>query len=146
MSTNKKDRYYQRRERLKELSAGAQLLVKEGAYASVNEFLIEMYKENDPGITEFNTYVQWREKGFQVQKGSEAYLVWGKPHELKNKDKDPKNEESEEEDEFKYFPVCYLFANTQVKPIAVETVQETSIHYLVNPGLLLIGKEVCCDT
>ena len=110
---SKSELYKQRREELKALSAGARILVKEGVYDSVNEFVLEHYRDQT-GAEEFNTFHQWREKGFKVKKGSKAFAVWGSPRKG-HEDPETKSGESEE-DEYKFFPLCYLFSDQQVEP------------------------------
>lgn len=95
-----------KREQLKELSNGLRILVKQGAIESVNEGLKSIYAEQ--GHTELNTFNQWREKGFLVKKGSKALLLWGRPV-SKPQDQD------QEQDEYSFFPVCYVFSNLQVE-------------------------------
>jgi len=74
---------------------------------SVNEGLIEMY--SDGKKLKYNTFNQWKEKGFQVKKGSKAFLVWGSPRQV------PVTDSDQEEDEFKFWPLCYLFSENQVE-------------------------------
>jgi len=103
----------EKREKLKSLSAGAKKLVKIGAFDTVNEAIIETIYKND-GHTHFNTFFGWKLDGFNVKKGSKAFLVWGKPRKVK------KQEVQEgEKDEFSHFPLAYLFSNLQVEPQAV---------------------------
>jgi len=90
------------------MSAAAKLLVAQGAHSSINEAIISMYR-NEVHHT-FNTYNQWKEKGYQVRKGESAFLVWARPlgaHE----------EQEAEQINSKFFPVCFLFSNAQVDPI-----------------------------
>jgi len=90
------------------ISRSIKLLVKEGAYDSVNEGLIDQYSDGED--LDFNTFKQWKEKGFSIKKGSKAFLVWGKPR--KAAVPEPKDGE---DDEFKFWPLCYLFSNKQVE-------------------------------
>ena len=105
----KNDNYLKNRETLKQLSSTVKPLVKEGEYSTVNEAIKELiYKEQHPEITEFNTFRSWKAQGKKILKGSKAFLFWGMPVKAKRQD------EGKEPDEFSYFPLCYLFANTQV--------------------------------
>jgi antirestriction protein ArdC len=98
----------QKRTILKELSKIIKPLVKEGAYTTVNEALIqEIYAIN--GNKVFKTYEQWKQEGKQVKKGEKAYLVWGKPKGAKEEEESPADEEKET-----FFPICFLFSNLQV--------------------------------
>lgn len=107
----KNDNYLQNREKLKELSNLVKPTVKEGQFSTVNEALKELiYKEQQPDISEFNTFHSWKAKGKMILKGSKAFLFWGMPVKAKRQDS-----QEGEPDEFSYFPLCYLFADTQVK-------------------------------
>lgn len=80
---------------------------------TINEVLLKFIYDTQ-GVQEFNTFKQWKEKGYTIIKGSKAYLIWGQPINKKNdKAKEEKNE-TEEADEYEYFPVCYLFSDKQV--------------------------------
>jgi hypothetical protein len=106
----KNDSYKENRETLKAISRPAQQLVKAGAYNSVNEVLIDMYKEKHPEIQRFETFHNWKRLGKTILKGSKAFLIWGQPKNMK-----PKEATATDADEFQFFPMCYLFADTQVK-------------------------------
>ena len=99
-----------RREELKALSQHISLMVKEGIYNTVNERLVEMYEED--GHEELNTFWQWKAKGFSVKKGAKALLLWGRPKRKKQDDSD---------DEYKFFPICYVFSEHMVEPIKEKT-------------------------
>ena len=107
----KNENYLENRKKLKELSNAVKPLVKDGEFSTVNEALKEIiYKEENPEIQEFNSFKCWKAKGKTILKGSKAFLFWGMP--VKGEKQD---EGQTEPDEFSFFPLCYLFANTQVK-------------------------------
>jgi hypothetical protein len=114
----KLSRYKENREALKELSKFARILVKEEAYDTINEAIIETVYRKD-GHEEFNTLPQWNKKGYRVKRGSRAFVVWGSPKEV-NKDQqaEPGREapENEEDEKDNFWPLCYLFSNLQVEP------------------------------
>ena len=91
---------------LKELN---QLAVAQGA--KVNDLLINYYNEAFH-TTELNTYDQWKEKGFQVKKGSVSYMVWATPRTIKVKRKEDPSAEPKDINDF--FAVCHLFDVSQV--------------------------------
>lgn len=93
-----------KREELKRLSKHVKILVNEGEYESVNEGLIDSYTDEEN--TEFHTFHGWKDNGKKIIKGSKAFLIWGKPRKVV---------QQEDDDEYKYWPVCYLFSNAQVK-------------------------------
>ena len=101
------------RERLKELSAGLQLLVKMGVYDCVNDALIDIHYRQD-GHEIFNTFHQWLKLGKCVRKGEKAFVVWSSPKQAKDKQAPAVAAEGVEADEYKFFGTCYLFSNLQV--------------------------------
>lgn len=109
--TENQIRHRERRDELKALSKTAKLAISMGAEEkTVNEFLIEMY--TDAENQEFHRLEQWSAKGFKVKKGSKSFLVWGKP---KNRQNEEAKKTTSDEDEDKFFPLCYLFSNAQVE-------------------------------
>lgn len=105
----RKEQYLLKRKSLIELSKFVRVLVKQEKYDSVNEGLKEIYQETNPEIEEFKTFGQWREEGATVRKGEKAFLIWGQPRKVSQVP-----EGATEPEEYKYWPLCYLFANTQV--------------------------------
>ena len=106
---SKKEQYRANRTALIQISAGLRVLVKAGALDSVNEGLKEIYEKSDPNIEEFRTFWQWKDEGYTINKGSKAFLIWGQPRKGSQM-----AEGSDEPEDYKYWPLCYLFANTQV--------------------------------
>ena len=107
--SDRKQQFIEKRKALIALSQVVRILVKEGACDSVNEGIKESYMEQNTDISEFKTFRQWKEEGATVRKGEKAYLVWGQPRKVEQVP-----EGSTEPEEFKYWPVCYLFADTQI--------------------------------
>jgi hypothetical protein len=107
--SEKKQAFLLKRKELISLSQAARELVTEGEYNTINEALVDQYKENNPDIKVFNTFNQWKKLGYTIIKGSKSFLVWGQPKHVQQT-----TEGSGEPEEFKYWPVCFLFANTQV--------------------------------
>lgn len=100
-----------KREELRELSAIAKKFQSTScAEMTINEILIKHFYTSEKD-TEFKTLHQWNKDGFNVNKGSKAFLIWGKPR-ATNKEQ-PQNQESDE-DENEFYPICYLFSNAQV--------------------------------
>lgn len=100
------------------LSEQAKELIEQGEVEAetVNEVLLMMYSNEEH--TEFNTFMQWKEKGFKVKKGSKSFFVWSKPKAIKKKKEEGKQAEKEEETEGKkIFRMAHLFSNSQVEPI-----------------------------
>lgn len=117
--SDRKKAFIEKRKQLIAMSVIARTLVEQGEADTVNECLLAMYSEENEDITEFNTFQQWKQQGFTILKGSKAFLVWGQPRKVEQA-----KEGSEEPEEYKYWPVCYLFSNLQVeKPEAREQAQ-----------------------
>ncbi|MFA6400887.1 MAG: hypothetical protein WCX31_04570 [Salinivirgaceae bacterium] len=112
---SKKEQYKAKRLELIAMSQNIRLAVKEGIYDTVNEGLKEFYEGENPDIEEFNTFNQWKQKGFTIAKGSKAFLFWGQP---RNYSQTP--EGGTEPEEFKFFPLAYLFSNLQVINVKAE--------------------------
>jgi len=85
-------------------------LVRDGKCKTINDGLLHLYKTDNPDIQTFRTYNGWKREGCQVKKGSKAFLIWGTPRTATNQEA-----EENQEDEFKFFPIAYLFADTQVE-------------------------------
>lgn len=104
-----KQRYIEARKNLIALSKIAREMVKIEEVDSVNEGLIMMYDQEQGKECEYNTFHQWKEKGCTILKGVHAYAVWGQPR------KATQTPEGEQEpEEYKYWPLCYLFSDLQV--------------------------------
>ncbi len=99
------------REALKAISQPLKPLIKEGAFNTINEALIEIVYKKD-GHETFNTFNQWKHLGYTVKKGAKAFILWAQPVSLPVSKSEEKEES--EADEFSYFPLCYLFSNLQV--------------------------------
>ena len=118
----RKERYIENRKKLIGLSAPLRQAVKLGNYNTINEGLKDLYFEENPRITDFNTFNQWKEAGYTIKKGAKAYLFWGQPRKV---EQTPEGET--EPQEFKYFPLAYLFADTQVYKREPEQQEETQL-------------------
>jgi hypothetical protein len=80
---------------------------------NINSILIDdFYTDNDN--QEFNTFHEWIKKGQRVKKGEKAFLVWGRKRK-NNQDQPTQEPKSEDEKQFSFYPLCYLFSNAQVQ-------------------------------
>lgn len=130
--SDRKEQYLKNRKTLIELSQVIRIGVKEGAFDSVNEGLKECYMKQNPDIDEFKTFQQWKQEGATVRRGEKAFLIWGQPRQVEQVP-----EGSNEPEEFKYWPLCYLFSNRQVykpsdKDGQEQTEQEPELSEAVN--------------
>lgn len=110
MTTNT-NKAQEARETLKALSQEVYDLVEAGTFSTVNDAIMETLYKNGTH-REFKSYRQWRKEGFQVRKGEKAFLLWARP-----KDIEHMQEEAQEGEAAKFFPIAHLFSNAQVEPI-----------------------------
>lgn len=116
---NSLERYKETRSALIANSKLARMLIEMEEADSVNEGLIMLYDKDQGKACEYNTFNQWKEKGYLIVKGSKAFAVWGQP---RNASQIP--EGATEPEEYKYWPVCYLFSDLQVTKPEPANVQE----------------------
>ncbi len=103
--------YKDKRSVLKDISGFVKELVEKQIFSSVNEAVMTLFYERN-GNTEFHSYNDWLNKGFQVKKGATAYPIWARPmSELKKE----KGEQFDQENDF--HPIAKLFSNKQVYAI-----------------------------
>lgn len=96
---------------LKELSNTAKMAIELGTTEAetVNEFVINLYRNEEH--QEFNTFKGWKKLGYTVKKGSKGFFVWSKKRTGTEKATNP----NEDDKEFKFFSLAYLFSNAQVE-------------------------------
>ena len=109
-----------KREYLRGLSQTAETMAEgtDQEETTVNNKLMK-FIYNPKNNLEFRSFKKWKEQGFTVRKGQKAFLLWGQPleNDKNSKDKDKKNEELNEEEGSKFFPVAYVFSSDQVHKI-----------------------------
>lgn len=101
--------YIRNRKELIALSKIARMMIDTGDADSVNDALIQIYDKNQGEDCEYNTFNQWKQKGYTINKGVKAFHVWGQPRQVSQVP-----EGAQEPEEYKYWPICYLFSNLQV--------------------------------
>lgn len=115
-----REKYIENRKNLIANSKLARLLMEMEEADSVNDGLLQIYDKDQGATCEYNTFNQWKEKGYTIKKGVHAFCVWGQP---RNVSQTP--EGATEPEEYKYWPVCYLFSDLQViKPEPAEVKPE----------------------
>lgn len=102
---------------LSQLSRIVKMGIASGMYDSVNEGLVEMYKEQ--GHDEIHSFKQWLKLGYVVRKGEKALLLWGEPKKTGKEEK--KEQPGQDADEYRFFPLAYVFSNLQVEKLKTET-------------------------
>lgn len=85
---------------------------------TINHIILNMiYKKENPEISDFKKFREWKQEGATVRKGAKAFVIWGQPVAAQRreeaKQKGQPQPETDEEDETR-FPMCYIFADTQV--------------------------------
>jgi len=85
---------------------------------TINHIILNMiYKKDNPEITEFKKFREWKQEGATVRKGAKAFVIWGQPVAAQRreeaKQKGQPQPETDQADETR-FPMCYIFADTQV--------------------------------
>lgn len=108
-------KYKENRHKLIQLSIAARQIREDECLedCTINE-VIRQYFYTDEKHQTFNTFWEWKDKGYKVKKGEKAFLFWG----AKRKNKQDDQAQSQEEESYSFFPLCYLFSNAQVEPIA----------------------------
>lgn len=115
VSTTPMAKYKENRQKLIELSIKArEIREDEGLEDSTINEIIRLYFYTDDTHQVFNTFWEWKDKGYKVKKGEKAFLFWGS----KRKNKQDDQAQSQEEETYSFFPLCYVFSNAQVEPIA----------------------------
>lgn len=104
-----REKYIQNRKELIALSKVARMMIETGDADSVNDALIQIYDKQQGEQCEYNTFNQWKQKGYTINKGVTAFHVWGQPRQVSQVP-----EGASEPEEYKYWPICYLFSDLQV--------------------------------
>lgn len=79
----------------------------------INDIIISHFYQNDVH-QEFNTFKGWLTDGFCVKKGEKAFLIWGRPKAVQDKEQGKEPEEGENTD---FFPLSFIFSNAQVEKL-----------------------------
>ncbi len=106
-----KEEQQAKRAALQELSKIAKMGIAANLWDTVNEGLVEMYKKE--GHEEIHSFKKWLSFGKVVKKGEKALLLWGEPRNKKKSE--PTEQPGAEENEYKFFPLAYVFSNLQVE-------------------------------
>ena len=130
---NNQNNIFEKRRALSELSSYARALKEEKLLspesaedfhwwesAKVNDIILKIYQERT-GCKVFKSFKQWKELGFNIKKGSKAFVIWSQKREgKKSKEQQEQQEQhteqhTEEESAYKFFPLAYLFTESQVE-------------------------------
>ncbi|MFD2824803.1 ArdC-like ssDNA-binding domain-containing protein [Lacinutrix iliipiscaria] len=104
----------QKKQLLKSISIDAKEQIQLGATEeeTVNGVLISWLTNKTH--QEFNGFWQWKKLGYKVKKGEKAFFIWSKKRKAKDKDS------QEDDKEYSFFSLAYLFSNAQVEPLKKE--------------------------
>jgi hypothetical protein len=85
----------------------------------LNVFIIADYQA-DTGAQQFKTFGEWKKEGFKVKKGESGFPVWGTPKKI-TETVETEDGEKLESDPYEFWPMAYLFNETQVEKIELVT-------------------------
>lgn len=100
----------EKKQLLKTLSIKAKEIIELTGEGTVNNTIISFYKDDTHQV--FKTFHAWRKESKKVKKGEKAFFVWSKKLDAKKQ-----NEKGDEDQEYKFFSIAYLFSNAQVEPL-----------------------------
>lgn len=130
---NKVTKILHKREELKKNSLVAKALREREQIDGTINYVLLNYIYSPGDAHEFKTFHEWKQEGFQVKKGEKAFVVWGKPREVKK----------EEGEKVTYYPVSYLFSDRQVYKQNV--IKEERSQYCAGEVMLAYRKYVKVD-
>lgn len=116
LSKNKEE-YKERRANLIALSNIAKKLREDSGKEeqTLNFFIVNIYQDSKPGV--YKTFQEWKIENKTIKKGEKGFPIWGQPV-LRTKKTDKETETKDE-----YFPLCYLFHESQVVDQKKEVLQ-----------------------
>lgn len=85
---------------------------------TINYMLLNYIYSN--GDTRYETFHEWKEQGATIKKGAKATIIWGQPRtgtamsEQKTKDDTNAVRTDAPAEEYEFFPLCFLFAESDV--------------------------------
>jgi hypothetical protein len=104
--------HQEKRKALRALSATAKILQNsECSDMTINQIIVERFYK-DKTHTEFKTLPDWNREGKMVIPGQSAFIIWGRPKAVQNREQKPAAPEDDEND---FYPLSYLFSNAQVQ-------------------------------
>lgn len=108
------------------------------ASVGINRVLLAHFYNTD-GSTQFKTFHEWKKEGATIIKGSKAFLIWGQPRKATKKQEAPEPNADPTEEQYKLWPLCFLFSDKQVfmptaeeaQPEQVEELQEVAEPFIL---------------
>lgn len=104
----------EKKQLLKSLSIQAKEEIELGAteHETVNAVLMSWLTNSKH--KEFNGFWKWKNEGFKVKKGEKGFFIWSKKRKAKDK------ESQDDDKEYSFFSLAYLFSNAQVEPLTAK--------------------------
>jgi len=75
---------------------------------TVNQIIVKEIYTNENN-TEFHTFKGWLKEGKAVKKGEHAFLIWGRPKEVQEKEANKKGNRNHRRNQRRYFFPCELY-------------------------------------
>lgn len=102
-----------REEQLRKAETEQQLLY--WSSIRINDIIAGWYRQ-ESGAKEFKTFAQWKSDGYNIKKGSRAFILWSKKKNVTKQGETTEiNSDSIEETAYEFFPIAYLFSDLQVE-------------------------------
>lgn len=102
-----------REDQLKKAETEQQLLY--WSAIRINDIIAEWYRQQS-GAKVFKTFAQWKTDGYNIIKGSKAFILWSKKKSVTKQNESDNNTEPTET-AYEFFPVAYLFSDLQVDKV-----------------------------
>lgn len=102
-----------REDQLKKAETEQQLLY--WSAIRINDIIAEWYRQQS-GAKIFKTFAQWKANGYNIIKGSKAFILWSKKKSVTKQSESDNNTEPTET-AYEFFPVAYLFSDLQVDKV-----------------------------
>lgn len=102
-----------REEQLRQADTEQQLLY--WSSVRINDIIVGWYRQ-ESGAKVFKTFAQWKTDGYNIKKGSKAFILWSKKKNVtKQGEPSETNTDPTEETAYEFFPIAYLFSDLQVE-------------------------------
>lgn len=80
----------------------------------INDIIADWYRQQT-GAKIFKTFAQWKADGYNIIKGSKAFILWSKKKSVKKQGEITDNNTEPTETAYEFFPIAYLFSDLQVE-------------------------------
>lgn len=80
----------------------------------INDIIAGWYRE-ESGAKQFKTFAQWKAEGYNIKKGSKAFILWSKKKSVTKPGEATENNTEPTETAYEFFPIAYLFSDLQVE-------------------------------